>query len=261
MSVFQVVLNNGVQGNLDVLASTATAGGVGIVDTVSSAPAGVVTAGTLPSSQSVAFSLQRTVYIMGPRKINREIKDGTTFTDCNYWKRYCDAALTIGGGATAQTAILRCIYDDGTVWSDDQSENAYPKAALLFPSAQFNAYVSTAAYPTTPLPFGATNGPDTFNITATFGQPAYFCSISNNQSSFAQAVQVRLNGDNGCIFTIPGSQDWIFNQGDCQIASIEVAYAQTTGATGTTITTGLSGVLGTAAPVAVVVGIRSIANS
>lgn len=57
MSVFRVKLNNNAQG---------------LLDTVSG------------SQQST--SIQRTVYVMGPKKINRKLKDGDTCTDSNYWK-------------------------------------------------------------------------------------------------------------------------------------------------------------------------------
>ena len=279
MSIFQVCLNNGVQGNLDVIGSTSTAGGVPIVDTVSTgAPTGIVTAGTLPSTQSVYSSLQRTVYIMGPRKINRELKDGTTFTDCNYWKRYCDAAITTGGGATSQTAILRCIYDDGTVWSDDQSENSFPKAVTLVATTNFfpvpghplvnGGSLNSTSYTNGALGYNAVNLQTYANlgsqmggywgITALYGQPAYFLTISNDTAQAAGtamsgSIAVRLNGDNGAIFTVPGGGQWIFNQGDCQISSIEVALSSAYA----------SGIQDTGSYqlVSVVAGIRSVANS
>jgi hypothetical protein len=38
------------------------------------------------AGQAHGSSYQRTIYVMGPNKVNRKLKDGDTFTDSNYWK-------------------------------------------------------------------------------------------------------------------------------------------------------------------------------
>jgi hypothetical protein len=61
MSVFRVKLQNVDQGKLDINPVT---------------------------SAAFTTSKQRTIYAMGPKKVNRKLADGDTFTDCNYWKRF-----------------------------------------------------------------------------------------------------------------------------------------------------------------------------
>ena len=41
------------------------------------------------------YDNQRTAYIMGPNRINRVLKDGEVFTDCNYWKRFAHPPLPL----------------------------------------------------------------------------------------------------------------------------------------------------------------------
>lgn len=212
MSVFKVQLNNAVQGTLDVVASTTTYGGT-----------------------QQATSLQRTIYVMGPRKINRELKDGATFSDCNYWKRYARPAtaaditaynaangtsysttVTDAGFAASQVAsgppgtrtvanpstFLVCINDDGSVWSDDGSENAG------------QAIVTNV-----------TISPTTVNYLATYGSPANFLEIYNHASG-SQTVTVTLNGGTSS-FTVAVGGSWIFNHGDVNITSVTVTAAGT----------------------------------
>src|SRR4051812_36978284 len=98
MSVFKVQLNNTQQGRLDVNMTT------GVQN---------------------ATSIQRTVYIMGPGKTNRPLKDGDTFTDCNYYKRYCYPQVSL------DKAILTLVTDDGSIYSDVSQENTFLKTYSL----------------------------------------------------------------------------------------------------------------------------------
>jgi hypothetical protein len=203
MSRFKVALNNASQGTLDV--SPSLGGGV-----------------------QMQPSLQRTVYVMGPRKINRELKDGMEFTDCNYWKRFCSYTNTVGGLADEQTAILTCIYDDGTVYSDDPSENVYPKART-FEVANADVFADEH---------------NVYDIVGTYGQPAIFVELVNQD---AQNVQVKLNGDTGAIFTLGASDTWVFNHGDLQVTKVELAGTAASG--------------GIACTVDIVIGVQSAINS
>src|SRR5579859_7642952 len=68
-------------------------------------------------AQQNGTSYQRTIYCMGPNRINRKLKDGATFTDCNYWKQFCAAPV---GPLTAETAFITLISDDGSVYVSGQ---------------------------------------------------------------------------------------------------------------------------------------------
>jgi hypothetical protein len=88
MSTFKVKLTQGDQGNLDT---------------------------NLVSSNSI----QRSVYVMGPHKTNRLLKDGTTFTDSNYWKRFAYPQVS------KEQAIVEVVSDDGSVYVDGPGGEIY----------------------------------------------------------------------------------------------------------------------------------------
>ena len=247
MSVFQVQLNNAQQGQLDVIAnSTTQPGGVQIVDVTDTVSGTSVTVGsyTYPAGWTNTaaptgmpnFSLQRTVYVMGPRKINRELKDGQTFTDCNYWKRFCYPQVPLN------QAILTCISDDGTIYSDDHIENQYPIAFTLTASG------NSPNYPTF-ISWNASTGAQTVGNAVNFasltgGNPVAFVTLQNESST---SCQVQLNGLNTAVFTLGGSSTMVFNHGDIQITQIVVW--DTTGSTSGTTT------------VSVIAGVTSLPNS
>ena len=93
MSVFKVKLNQGVQGKLDINPATGL---------------------------EFATSVQRTMYVAGPNGKIREVVDGTTFTDCNYWKQFAVPQVS------ANDAFIEVLEDDGSVYSSIASENTYP---------------------------------------------------------------------------------------------------------------------------------------
>ena len=68
MSVFRVKLNQGNQGTLDINPATGV---------------------------EFSTSVQRTMFVTGPNGKIREIADGTTFTDCNYWKQFAVPAVSV----------------------------------------------------------------------------------------------------------------------------------------------------------------------
>lgn len=160
MSVFKVKLTNNRQGLLDV------------------------------------YDNQRSAYIMGPNRITRVLKDGETFTDCNYWKRFATPALS------PEEAFIEVLEDDGTVWSDYIPQNSYPKVydIVAGPGSSF-----------------ADNRAD---IAGDSGSFALFAQITNKGSD---PVRVRLNGMETAIIDLDAGSTQVFNAGELSIALVEVA--------------------------------------
>ena len=185
MSTFKVALNNIDQGLLDKDPGTAVAGAGPHQNGVGS---------------QINPSLQRSVYIMGPNRVNRLLKDGDTFVDCNYWKRFAYPQVP------RNEAFIEVVSDDGSVYSDIPSENTFP--AVFRPG--------TAGV------IAAGAGPDDTNMTldvvTTHGGPATFVQITNLDAS--DSIQVRLNGIAGATFTLQANSSQIFNAGDLQVTEI-----------------------------------------
>lgn len=169
MSVFRVNLNNDVQGQLDINPAT---------------------------GQEFATSIQRTIYVMGPNRINRLLKDGETFTDCNYWKRFAYPQVPLS------EAFIEVVTDDGSIYSDIASENSYPKV-----------YDITAAA-------GSTYSANQADINGDTGGYAVFAQITNNGAS--GSVKIRLNGIVDGAFDLAAGDTQVFNAGDLSISLIEV---------------------------------------
>lgn len=74
------------------------------------------------AGQANGASYQRTVYVMGPGKVNRKLKDGDTFTDVNYWKRFAYPQVPL------DQAFIEVVSDDGAPYTDLASENVAPKS-------------------------------------------------------------------------------------------------------------------------------------
>jgi len=169
MSVFQVTLNNTAQGLLDINPVTG-----------------------LP----FATSHQREVYINGPHRINRLLKDGQQFTDSNYYKRYVAAPL---GTATAETAFLTIVSDDGSVWNDyDQTANTYPLV--------YNLTVDN----------GTTYADNVADILTDTGGYAVYTQVTNQEN---HDIKMRINGV--AIVDLAGDTTQIFNHGDLSINLLE----------------------------------------
>lgn len=190
MSVFKVQINNSKQGLLDIDPAT--------------------------GAQEVP-SIQRTIYVPGPNKITRELKDGETFVDCNYWKRFAYPQTSY------ENAIVTVLSDDGSIWSNVESENTYPAG-----------YSTVCAN-------GSTYTDNLIDILGDTGSYAVFAQIKNLSGG---AVTVKLNGISSATFTLGANETQIFNNGDLTITSI--AFANSSGG-GVTIETILS--------------IKSVANS
>jgi hypothetical protein len=174
MSLFQVNLNNRQQGLLDLSPGTQ---------------------GAAPGAQYTT-SRQRTVYIMGPGKVNRLMNDRETFQDCNYYKRFAYPQCSL------EDAILTVVTDDGSVYSDDVLENTFPYS--------YHATINP----------GTTYADNTFDILTDTGGYAVFAQLDNPS---ATALQVRINGNTSAVFTLSAASTQVFNAGDLSISMIEVA--------------------------------------
>ena len=102
MSVFRVKLSNIDQGTLDLDPSSNTSTTYGQL--------GEAFGTHNPNSED--YSRQRSVFVMGPNKINRLMVDGETFSDCNYWKRFAFPQTT------HEHALIETVTDDGSIYSD-----------------------------------------------------------------------------------------------------------------------------------------------
>lgn len=173
MSVFLVQLNNVKQGLLDTNPAT--------------------------GAQEVP-SIQRTMYVEGPNRTFRELVDGSTFTDCNYWKRFAFPQVSL------EQAIVSVVSDDGSIWSNNPDENTFPSVSALT-VADSSSYAANLV-----------------DILANTGSYAVFAQMKNTSSG---DVSVKLNGLSSAIFTLEGNSTQIFNHGDLTITSI--AFANSSG--------------------------------
>jgi len=183
MSVFKVALNNVGQGRLDLDPSTH--------------PGSLAGYGDLGTPFTV--SNQRQVYVMGPKHVNRLLKDGDTFTDCNYWKKFAYPQVPY------DQAIVEVLSDDGSVYSDVEEENTFVVGKTF-------ADVGDAY-----------NTDNTLNFVTTYGGPAKFFQITNTHGSYALTVE--LNGDTNATITLGAGDVQIFNSGDLAITQIRLKSA------------------------------------
>lgn len=139
---------------------------------------------------------QRTAYIMGPNHVNRKLKDGEVFTDCNYWKRFAYPNVPL------EEAFIEVVSDDGTIYSDHVKDNTYPKV-----------YNITAAA-------GSGFADNRADIMGDSGSFALFAQIVNQGS---ESVRVRLNGMDTAVIDLPASATQTFAVGDLTIGLLEVA--------------------------------------
>lgn len=138
---------------------------------------------------------QRSVYVMGPNKINRILKDGDTFTDCNYWKRFAYPQTSL------ENAFIEVVSDDGVQYIDNQQTN-FPKVYNLTTSANSDF---------------SDNKADIFGDT---GGYAVFAQITNENNE--DKVLVRLNGSEDAIFELFAGSTQSFQAGDVSISTIEI---------------------------------------
>jgi len=168
MSVFRVALNNQSQGLMDINPATGS---------------------------QMDPSIQRTIYVAGPNRKIRELMDGTTFTDCNYWKQFAYPQVP------ESEAIVEVVSDDGSIWSSIESENTFPKVYSLS-CAGGSTYTSNVA-----------------DILGDTGGYATFIQITNNGSN---DVSVKINGLSSAIFTLGNGDTQVFNNGDLTITQLAI---------------------------------------
>ena len=182
MSVFQVNLNNTVQGRLDLDPTTdvsTTYGNLGTAFTVSK---------------------QRQIWVAGPNRRYRLLKDGATFTDCNYWKQFAYPQCPL------DRAFITVVSDDGSIYSDIAEENVFTKGATVILSTAYSGTV--------------------IDFVNTYGGPAKFLSVQNLDGSIA--ISGELNGDTNVTFKVNAGETMMFNQGD-----MVITYLRLKGASGT----------------------------
>lgn len=179
MSVFKVQLNNTQQGLLDLDPTTASATVYGEV------------------GNQIATSLQRQIYVAGPNRTYRLLKDGATFTDCNYWKRFAYPQVA------QEFAFISVVTDDGSIYSDVPEENVTTVGNTVTTSANF-----------------ADNAID---FVTTYGGPALFLSVQNLDAT--NAVIGELNGNTNVTFKILATDTMMFNQGDMVITMLRLKAA------------------------------------
>lgn len=167
MSVFRVKLNNTQQGVLDLNPSTGA---------------------------QMSPSLQRTMWVTGPNKTYRQLFDGDTFTDCNYWKQFAYPQTTL------EKAFIEVVTDDGSIYSSDPAENTFPRV-----------YDLTIAG-------GSAYAANVIDVTGDNGAAAVSASIENTSS---QAVRVKMNGLSTAIFDLAANETKSFNVGDFVISRLE----------------------------------------
>lgn len=138
---------------------------------------------------------QRTAYIMGPNRVNRKLKDGEVFTDCNYWKRFAYPNVPL------EESFIEVLEDDGTIYSDLVRDNTYPRV--------YN--ISAAA--------GSSFEENKAEIAQDSGSFALFAQIVNQSSD---PVRVRLNGLDSAVIDLPGGATQTFAVGDLTIGLLEV---------------------------------------
>ena len=142
-------------------------------------------------------SYQRTIYCMGPNKINRKLKDGQVFVDCNYWKQFCAAPV---GPLTPDVAFITLLVDDGSTYIPGQQ------------SSFVRTYNPTIAGATT-----FTTAGNIINVIGDNGGPALWLTITNNGSN---SILVQFNGVATSQFPLAAAATIQFTQGEVQVNTI-----------------------------------------
>lgn len=182
MSVFRVKLQNTNQGRMDIDPSTDTSSTYGNVGT------------------AFTTSKQRQIYVAGPNRSYRLLKDGDTFTDCNYWKRFAHPTVSLAD------SFIEVVDDDGSIYSDIPEENVFTVG---------NTETLSTSYADTVIDF-----------VTDYGGPAKFLSVQNLDGSIA--VFGELNADTNVTFKLLANEVMMFNQGDMVITMLRLKSASAT---------------------------------
>lgn len=178
MSVFRVKLNNSAQGKLDIDPSTLA---------------------------EFSTSIQRTIFVTGPKRIYRKLTDGETFTDCNYWKKFAYPQVPY------EQAFIEVVTDDGSIYSDNDEENNYPMV-YDFTVNDGSAFAANEA-----------------DIVGDTGSAANFVQITNVAGG--GDIRVKLNGMTGAIFDLAAGDTQVFNYGDLAVTKLNFDNSSGTNAT------------------------------
>jgi hypothetical protein len=174
MSVFRVIVNNNKQGLMDINPSTGRQ--FNFFNT--------------PSDPSI----QRQIYVSGPNGGVRELSDGDTFTDCNYWKKFAYPNLP------EEQAFIVVVTDDGIPWTEN-GDNTYP-------------LVSTGSI--------SAGGTAAVDYTLSDGGYAVFAQITNTGSN---PMNVAINGAVTATFPLAAGATQVFNKGDFLIGALVLSSA------------------------------------
>jgi len=189
MSVFKVKLQNVKQGLLDLDPSThpLSAGNAATYGQLGE-PFGE------EWTNSEAASRQRQMFVAGPNRTYRLLKDGETFSDCNYWKRFAYPQVA------REFAFIEVTTDDGSIYSDVPEENSFAAGATETLSTDFTDTV--------------------VDFVTTYGGSARFLQVQNLDGT--ATVTGELNGDTNVTFTLGANETQIFNQGDLAITLLRL---------------------------------------
>lgn len=133
---------------------------------------------------------------MGPLHTNRLMKDGDTFTDCNYWKQFAYPQTTY------TNAFIEVLSDDGSFYSNVPDENTFGIGATW----TVNTTSFTSAF--------------TIDFVGTYGAPATFLQVTNNDAT--NSVVCQLNANTNIQFTLPKGTTQVFSSGDIAITMLQV---------------------------------------
>jgi hypothetical protein len=145
-------------------------------------------------------SIQRTVYVMGPHKTNRKLKDGDTFTDSNYWKRFAYPQ------ATHENAFIEVVTDDGSVYvdgpADEVNNGTYPVVYNFTLAAGSTYAVNTAAGKLA-------------DVLTDYGTHAVYTQVTVSTNN----CKMKINGS--AIIDVTTTTVQVFNPGDLDITKLE----------------------------------------
>ena len=196
MSLFRVQLNNTQQGRLDQNVYTRAQMGYNSEGDGSYVSNTYAPSSSFPVGETQPIlgsgSLQRTVWLTGPNNVKRELHDGDSFTDCNYYKRYCyPYCLGRTDQERLQNAILVCDYDDGSIWVDGSGDvDAYGGKGHSLPTPI--SVLLTAGSPTLTI---ATGSYANFVLMTNIGTGAAFINLNSGQATVTLDAGVTMTFD------------------------------------------------------------------
>ena len=157
----------------------------------------VTLAKVVPGTTSAEAFGQQSVNLPMPKGQGEKIfKDREVFEGSNYWKKYCVPSMS------QEDAFLVIIEDDGTIYSEDDSENNQPFIVTKKVAAG-SSYDDEG------------NEVDLMKEQGTF---ATFVLIRNKNSS--QEVNVKINGSKNAILELDGNDEISFDKGDIPISKL-----------------------------------------